>query len=114
ERYLGRNRGETAQLSFDSLVGSVELRRTGEFEEDDIMTQAHKTTTGEIFDVQDHGSIVLVFFLADDDKRVILIPFDHRPFSWLLQGEDCEASDLIGRRVEYDGETIIFQNEDEQ
>lgn len=73
-----------------------------------------KTTTGEIYDVQDHGSIVLVFLLADDDQRVILIPFDHRPFSWLIDAEGCEASDLIGRRVEYNGETITFQNEDDE
>lgn len=77
------------------------------------MTQT-KTTTGEIFDLQDHGSIVLVFLLADDDKRVILIPFDHRPFTWLLEGEGCEAADLIGRQVSYDGETIIFQQEDDE
>lgn len=77
------------------------------------MAQAHKTTTGEIYDVQDHGSIVLVFLLADD-KRVILIPFDHRPFRWLVEGEGCEASDLIGRRAEYDGETINFLSEEEQ
>jgi hypothetical protein len=78
------------------------------------MAQAHKTTTGEIFDVQDHGSIVLVFILADDDQRVVMVPFDHRPFGWLLQGEGCEAADLIGRRAEYDGETITMLNEDEE
>jgi hypothetical protein len=78
------------------------------------MAQAHKTSTGEIFDVQDHGSIVLVFLLADDDQRVVLIPFDHRPFGWLLQSEGCEASDLIGRRASYDGETISFRHEDEK
>ncbi len=73
-----------------------------------------KTTSGEIFDVQDHGTIVLVFFLADDDKRVILVPFDHRPFCWLLEGEGCEANDLIGRQATYDGETISFQNKDDE
>ncbi len=78
------------------------------------MAQAHKTTTGEIFDVQDHGSIVLVLLLADDDQRVILVPFDHRCFSWLAEGEGCEASDLIGRRVEYNGDTITFLNEDDE
>ena len=61
------------------------------------MAQVHKTTTGEIFDVQDHGSIVLVFILTDDDQRVVMVPFDHRPFGWLLQGEGCEAADLIGQ-----------------
>lgn len=78
------------------------------------MAQASKTTTGEIYDVQDHGSIVLVFLLADEDQRVILVPFDHRPFSNLLEGEGGEASDLIGRRVSYNGETIFFQQEDEE
>jgi hypothetical protein len=78
------------------------------------MAQAHKTTTGEIFDVQDHGSIVLVFLLADDDQRVVLIPFDHRPFGWLCQGEGCEAKDLIGRRANYDGETITMLKEDDE
>lgn len=71
-----------------------------------------QTTTGEIYDVQNHGSIVLVFMLADDDQRVLLIPFDHRPFKWLCDGEDCDAADLIGRRVSYNGETISFQQED--
>lgn len=77
------------------------------------MAQA-KAATGGIFNVEDHGSIVLVFLLADDDKRVILIPFDHRPFGWLLDSEGCEASDLVGRRASYDGETIIFQQEDDE
>lgn len=78
------------------------------------MLQAHETTTGEIFNVEDHGSIVLVFLLADDDQRVILIPFDHRPFAWLCDGEGCEAADLIGRRASYNGETINFLNEDDE
>ncbi|MBI2806120.1 MAG: hypothetical protein HYX68_14155 [Planctomycetes bacterium] len=78
------------------------------------MAQAHKTTTGEIYDVQDHGNIVLVFLLADEDQQVILVPFDHRPFTWLIQGEGCEASDLIGRRAEYNGDTITFLNEDDE
>ena len=73
-----------------------------------------KITTGEIFNVEDHGSIVLVFLLADDDQRVILIPFDHRPFTHLLDSEGCEASDLIGRKARYDGETLIFQQKDEE
>lgn len=73
-----------------------------------------KITKGEIFDVQDHGTIVLVFLLADDDQRVVLIPFDHRPFGWLCQGEGCEAKDLIGRRLSYNGETISFQQKDEE
>jgi hypothetical protein len=73
-----------------------------------------KVTTGEIFNVEDHGSIVLVFLLADEDQRVILIPFDHRPFRWLVEGEGCEASDLIGRRAIYNGETISFQREDDK
>lgn len=63
-------------------------------------------TTGEIFDVQHHGSLVLVFLLAEDDQRAVLIPFDYRPFSWLLEAEGCKAAALIGRRAEYDGETI--------
>lgn len=76
------------------------------------MAHSQRTTVGEIFNVEDHGSIVLVFFLADIDNRVILLPFDHRPFSWLLDKEGCAPSDLIGRRASYDGETITFLNED--
>lgn len=72
-----------------------------------------KITTGEIFNVEDHGSIVLVFLLADD-QRVVLVPFDHRPFGWLCDAEGCGASDLIGRRASYDGETISFQQEDNE
>ena len=71
-----------------------------------------KITTGEIYGVQNHGSIVLVFLLADD-RRVVLVPFDHRPFRWLLESEGCEPSDLFGRRASYDGETINFLNEDD-
>ncbi len=73
-----------------------------------------KITTGEVFDVEDHGNIVLVFLLADDDQRAILIPFDHRPFGWLCEAEGCEAADLIGRRAEYDGETLSFEKEDDE
>ncbi len=76
------------------------------------MAQAHKTTTGAIYNVEDHGSIVLVFMIADDG-RVVLIPFDHSPFRWLCDGEGCEAVDLIGRRVSYNGDTINFLNEDD-
>lgn len=65
------------------------------------------TTTGEITGIRDCGTIILVNAKADDGGSFI-IPFDHSPFRWLLEGEGCGAADLIGRQIEYDGETLFF------
>lgn len=61
--------------------------------------------TGNILDIGDFGSIVTVQ-VATDDRRIAVVPFDHRAFHWLLDGEQCEADDLIGRSVRYDGESL--------
>ena len=65
------------------------------------------TTTGTILDVQDHGTIVIVYLDAEE-HRVVPIYFDHRPFGWLLDGEGCGAEELIGRTAIYDGESLFF------
>jgi hypothetical protein len=62
---------------------------------------------GEITEIRDCGTLVIVYVKADDDDRFI-VPFDHSPFRWLLQGEGCSPADLIGRQVEYDGHNLFF------
>jgi hypothetical protein len=64
-------------------------------------------TTGEISGIQDCGTIIVAHVRADDGSNFI-VPFDHSPFRWLLQAEGCTAADLIGRHIEYDGETFFF------
>jgi hypothetical protein len=68
--------------------------------------------SGKILDVNDFGSIVMMH-LALDDRRIAVVPFDHRAFHWLLDGEQCEADDLIGRSVNYDGEQVAFLDDDD-
>jgi hypothetical protein len=65
------------------------------------------TTTGEIAGIQDCGTIIIVHVRAKDGDDFI-VPFDHSPFRWLLEGEGCGAADLIGREIEYDGATLFF------
>jgi hypothetical protein len=62
---------------------------------------------GEIVAVEAHGSIVLVM-LRSEKGWLIPVPFDHRPFSWLLDAEGCRPADLIGRQASYDGGTFKF------
>ena len=65
------------------------------------------TTTGEITGIQDCGTIIIVHVRAEDGDNLV-VPFDHTPFRWLLQGEGCSPADLIGRQIEYGGETLFF------
>jgi hypothetical protein len=55
----------------------------------------------------------VMMHLALDDRRIAVVPFDHRAFHWLLDGEQCEADDLIGRSVNYDGEQVAFLDDDD-
>jgi hypothetical protein len=71
------------------------------------MAEAQTTSTGEIAGIQDCGTIIIIHARADDGESFI-IPFDHSPFRWLLEGEGCDATDLIGRQIEHDGETLFF------
>ena len=64
------------------------------------------TITGQIIGVRDCGSLVVVYL--EDDSRVVPVPFAHRAFQWLLDGEQCSMTDLAGRRVSYDGEHLRF------
>jgi hypothetical protein len=67
----------------------------------------NETITGSIIAVRDCGSLVLVF-LDTDDERTIPIPMERRAFRWLLDGEDCQTDELVGRRIRFDGKHILF------
>lgn len=64
-------------------------------------------TVGTITSIENHGIIVLVAVNIEAGENLI-IPFDHTPFRWLLEGEACSPTGLLGRSVEFDGETIAF------
>jgi hypothetical protein len=63
------------------------------------------TITGEVIEIRSYGSIVLVF-LDEGDGNLSPIPFDHRAFQCVLDGEVCSVNDLVGRRVSYDGDRL--------
>ena len=65
------------------------------------------TATGTIAGLRDCGTLVLVFLDAEDG-RVIPVPMDHRAFRHLLDGEACEADDLIGRSISFEGDLVAF------
>ena len=67
--------------------------------------------TGKVLHVSDFGSFATMH-VATDDRRVVVVPFDHRCFASMIDGEECEEEDLIGRRVDYDGESVAFMNDD--
>jgi hypothetical protein len=60
---------------------------------------------GSILAVRDCGSLVLVF-LDTDDGRTIPIPLERRAL--LLGGEGSQPDELVGRRINYDGNRILF------
>lgn len=66
-----------------------------------------RPTTGKIVEIENAGTIVLVY-LKLRNRRVVLVPFDHSPFRWMLEAEGCGASDLIGRRAEYQNDKATF------
>ena len=66
-----------------------------------------ETITGTILGLRDCGSLVIVY-LGTEEGRVIPITLDHRPFGWLLEGEGCAATELVGRSARYDGESLVF------
>ena len=65
-----------------------------------------ESITGTIVDVQDHGTVVIVYL--DAERRVVPVYFDHRAFGWLLDGEGCSAEEIVGRTANYDGESLFF------
>ena len=71
------------------------------------INQGNYGMSGTISSVENHGSIVVVWLdLGDGTSEPVYM--DHRAFGWLVEGEDCEPDDLIGRPVCYDGEMIEF------
>jgi len=66
-------------------------------------------TSGTITGISAHGSIVVVFLTTDDDG-IVPVHFDHRPFGWLLESEQCTPGELIGRHAAFDGEVLRFED----
>jgi hypothetical protein len=62
---------------------------------------------GSILAVRDYGTLVLVF-LNMEDGRTAPIPLDKRAFEWLLESEGSQPDELVGRRISYDGERLLF------
>ena len=64
--------------------------------------------TGKIVNVFGAGSLPTIYtLLVEEDNGVIYrIPVDHRPFSWIVEGE----GNIINRFIEYDTENknIVF------
>ena len=67
----------------------------------------HRLIIGSILGVRDYGTLVVVF-LNTDDGSTAPIPLDKKGFEWLMDGEDCQPDELVGRRVSYDGERFLF------
>jgi len=67
----------------------------------------NETITGAIIGIRDCGTVALVF-VGNEEGRVVPVPFDHRSFGRLLEGEECRSADLIGRSVSLDGEAMTF------
>jgi hypothetical protein len=64
-------------------------------------------TTGFIIGVRDCGTLVIVFLITDDG-RTVTVPMGQRAFGWLLEAEGCRSDELVGRRISYDGDRILF------
>ncbi len=62
---------------------------------------------GSILAVRDYGTLVVIF-LNMEDGRTAPIPLDKRAFGSLLEGEGSQPDELVGRRISYDGEQILF------
>ncbi|MCX5659643.1 MAG: hypothetical protein NTW19_07965 [Planctomycetota bacterium] len=54
--------------------------------------------TGTITDIQDFGSIVMVF-IETPEPWGVPVAFDRGSFFHLLKAEDCTAEGLIGRKA---------------
>ena len=60
---------------------------------------------GTISSVENHGSIIVVWLDVGGTRQPIYL--DHRSFGWMAEGEGIKTvSDLEGRPVFYNGETI--------
>jgi hypothetical protein len=67
----------------------------------------NQPVTGSILGVRDCGTLVVVF-LNTDDGRTVPLPMEQRAFRCLLEGEGCRPDQLVGRRIKYDGSSILF------
>jgi hypothetical protein len=63
--------------------------------------------TGSVLAVRECVSLVLLY-LSTDDGRTVPVPMDHRAFQWLLESEGCRPDQLVGRRIKYDGNRLLF------
>lgn len=66
-----------------------------------------KPVSGTILAILDAGSVV-VLRVGVNEGQIVSICFDATPFRWLLEGEGCDARQLIGRRIVCDGESVAF------
>jgi hypothetical protein len=76
----------------------------------DVMTATpeDREMEGTISSVENHGSIVIVW-LDLENSRSEPVHMDHRAFGWMVEGEGIESvSELEGRSVVFNGETIEF------
>jgi hypothetical protein len=39
---------------------------------------------------------------------LVPVVLERRAFRWLLEGEDYRSAELVGRRISYDGNRILF------
>ena len=67
-----------------------------------------KSMSGTISNIDNHGSIVVVWLKTP--QQISPVYFDHRPFRHLLDGENCNAADLIGRAASYEDEIFSFED----
>ena len=66
-----------------------------------------ETTMGSILAVRDCGPLVLVF-LGMDDERTVPVPLDQHAFGRLLMKTEGKTHLLVGRRIRYDGSSLVF------
>lgn len=66
-----------------------------------------KPVCGTIMAILDAGS-VLALSLGVTEGQIVPVYIDRQPFEWLLEGERCSARELIGRKIAYDGEAMVF------
>ena len=63
------------------------------------------TTTGTINRIFNYGTIVMLW-LRTSKGWLEPVYFDHTCFRHLLEGEQCQPADLIGRQASFDGHTL--------
>lgn len=70
------------------------------------MFQRHqKEQIGIISRIENHGTIILVL-LRSSEGWLTPVFFEHTPFRWLLDSEQCSPDQLIGRQAKYDGKRL--------